>query len=540
MNKRSLKSIVISSLLAIIIIITSVQLFLIYELYQTRNGLTKLVDVYYTRVELSENILNNIQSIGTNLRDALLTYKMGNSKEYIGKVEKLRNETGEIVTKLEPLLTSPAEKDLMEKIKAARSAYIEIQNRIISLLNEGDLEVASIEMATIFPPIYQSYVKAIEDFTAFEEKEFNEDVEEIKHDISILYNTIIYSSIFYIIILIAIAYFTLKAVFKPLGGEPEEVKDILGNVAEGNLSIKIDNPTPDSVMEYTGKMIKELSDVIQRIRASADTISAAAEELNSTSLENKQSIAEQNDRANQIASAAEEMTQTISGIASNASEMSKSAENSSRLASDGKEIVFQTTKEVQSIADIVVETSTVMSQLGDKSKQIGEIANVIRDIADQTNLLALNAAIEAARAGEHGRGFAVVADEVRKLAEKTQSATSEIESMIRGIQKEVDIAVEKMEAGVSRVNHGVELSEKAIESLEHIVEDIDSLQRIILQVASAVEQMSRVSDQVAVDINSLATALNNSSLSADEVINASESLSRLSSELTSIIQKFKI
>ncbi|MEF3255256.1 MAG: MCP four helix bundle domain-containing protein, partial [Deferribacterales bacterium] len=282
MNKRSLKSIVISSLLAIIIIITSVQLFLFYELYQTRNGLTKLLDVHFTKFELSENILNNIQSIGTNLRDALLTYKMGNSKEYIGKVEKLRNEIGEIVTKLEPLLTSPAEKDLMEKIKAARSAYIEIQNRIISLLNEGDLEVASNEMANIFPPIYQSYVKAIEDFTAFEEKDFKEDVEEIKHDISILYNTIIYSSIFYIIILIAIAYFTLKAVFKPLGGEPEEVKDILGNVAEGNLSIKIDNPTPDSVMEYTGKMIKELSDVIQRIRASADTISAAAEELNST------------------------------------------------------------------------------------------------------------------------------------------------------------------------------------------------------------------------------------------------------------------
>lgn len=540
MNKGSLKRRLVLSFLVLSIIVAIVQGFAIFELLRAKKNVQELIDKHYFKVEKSGKILDKVNAIGINLRDAVLGYNMGESKEHIKEVEKLRNEIFEIIKELEPKLELSKEKELLNNVKTNREAYINVQKRIIDYLNNGQVEVATVEISTIFPPAYNAYVKAIEDFTQFQEEELHVHVVNTQKEIKILSTVIFSSVIIYVIILGFIGYSTIKSVFKPLGGEPEFVKDVLKKVSDGDLTIKIDNPAPESVVEYTSNMVKELAQVIGSVRSSADTISAASEQLHSTSIENKNSISEQNDRANQIATAAEEMTQTVSGIAMNATEMASAADHTAELAMRGKEVVNRTTKEVQSIADTVLETSKVVASLGDKSQQIGEIANVIRDIADQTNLLALNAAIEAARAGEHGRGFAVVADEVRKLAERTQSATAEIEQMIRGIQKEVNVAVEKMDAGVHKVDEGVELSQEAIASLDEIVSEVSNLQNKIMQVASSVEQMSKVSDQVAVDINTLATSLNTSNISADEVLNAADNLGRLANELLSLIKKFKV
>jgi methyl-accepting chemotaxis protein len=540
MGKKSLKKAIIFSFLVLIVISVVLQSFNMFNFFNVRSRIHEIVKYHYYKADQGNNLLNKVDYIGINLKDAILGYNIGSSKEKIENVEKLRGEIAEILNKLDSMENNQKEKELLAEIKNKRELYINLQKSIINRIINGEIEVASSEMATIFPSSYGSYVKAIEDYVNYEEGEMEKASNEAVVSVDRLVYLNIGSLIFLIIAFLVIGFITIRSVFKPLGAEPQAVKEILSKAADGDFRLKIDNPQPDSVIAYTDKMLKELSSVILSIRSSVDTISSAAEELNSTSVENKQSIAEQNDRANQIATAAEEMTQTVSGIATNASDMSNNAQHTAVLAQKGKEIVFKTTREVQSIADVVMDTSKVVAQLGEKSQQIGEIANMIRDIADQTNLLALNAAIEAARAGEHGRGFAVVADEVRKLAERTQSATAEIESTIRGIQKEVSVAVEKMENGVGGVQKGVELSEQAIESLEQIVHDIDNLQRIIMQVAASVEQMSKVSDQVAVDINTLANSLNNSSLSADEVMGASENLSRLASELQSIVSKFKV
>ena len=241
----------------------------------------------------------------------------------------------------------------------------------------------------------------------------------------------------------------------------------------------------------------------------------------------------------QIASSSSEMSQTIIDIARNASNIAASANEASSRADEGKKVVNESVKEVNEIATSVIRSAELITSLGERSKQIGEIISVIKDIADQTNLLALNAAIEAARAGEQGRGFAVVADEVRKLAERTANATSEISAMIVAIQTGVDTAVKSMDDANAKVKSGVQGVTKAGESLNKIVESVGNLQTGVQQIAAATEEMSSVSETINRDIEAVAQVAQDTSSGVGEIAESAADLKRLSSGLQKIVGQFK-
>jgi methyl-accepting chemotaxis protein len=188
----------------------------------------------------------------------------------------------------------------------------------------------------------------------------------------------------------------------------------------------------------------------------------------------------------------------------------------------------------------VGESAVFVKSLGDRSKQISEIITVINEIADQTNLLALNAAIEAARAGEQGRGFAVVADEVRKLAERTAHATAEISEMIKSIQAEVTKAVSAMENATKKVESGVEFSGQAGGALQSIVAHVDDLHAMVQQIASATNEMTATSEQISRDIESIATISKETSVGSEQTSHASGELARLSLDLQRVVGDFKL
>ncbi|HEX9078531.1 MAG TPA: methyl-accepting chemotaxis protein [Desulfuromonadaceae bacterium] len=202
-------------------------------------------------------------------------------------------------------------------------------------------------------------------------------------------------------------------------------------------------------------------------------------------------------RVEQIATAMEEMSMTVNEVARNTTNASDSAAQVSANAYEGQKVVTQAVREMQKVAEIVRDSAGIVGNLGAKSEKISEIVNVINEIADQTNLLALNAAIEAARAGEQGRGFAVVADEVRRLAERTVASTKQIRSMVGEIQGETLLAVESIEKGKSEAEVSEKLSHQVEESLANIVQSIDEIKNVISQIATASEEQAATATVIA-------------------------------------------
>lgn len=320
---------------------------------------------------------------------------------------------------------------------------------------------------------------------------------------------------------------------------------LTSKLAEGDLTLdsRLTHETKDefkTVKDALVNLVNKWQAIVLDMKSAAGNISLAAEGLNAGAQQMFKGSDEQANRSSQVASASEEMSQTILDIAKNVSNIAQSASNTAMMAKDGDDIVTKSVAKVKDIAQIVDESSSFMQSLGERSKQIGDIVNVINDIADQTNLLALNAAIEAARAGEQGRGFAVVADEVKKLAGRTASSTSEIAEMIRAIQNEVSKAVQAMENATKNVTLGVELVTQAGSALQTIVDSTNGLQSMVQQIASATDEMSATSEEISRDIEQIATVSSETCQSVGQVAQASTQLAQLSEKMEKTSAQFKL
>ncbi len=330
-------------------------------------------------------------------------------------------------------------------------------------------------------------------------------------------------------------------VLKPLVQMTTISRDIAEG--EGDLTKRVPINGRDEIAELGGwfnVFIEKLQGMIGKVAHVTDKVASASVQLSATAEQMAKGADGLTTRTAQTATAVEEMNATVGEVAQNSGKAATMAQETVQTAKTGREVVTETITGMEQLSEAVTQSATIIAALGKSSDQIGEIVRVIEDIADQTNLLALNAAIEAARAGEQGRGFAVVADEVRKLAERTTKATKEIGDMIRQIQQDTKGAVVSMEDGTRKVGDGVTLVNKTGEALAMIAERVTQTADMIRQIAVAAEEQSVATQQIAGDLEHVAKVSKESAGGATESAKASHDLSLLATELQGIVGGFKI
>ncbi|MCS4248222.1 methyl-accepting chemotaxis protein [Pseudomonas sp. BIGb0164] len=335
------------------------------------------------------------------------------------------------------------------------------------------------------------------------------------------------------------AWLLTRSITQPISQALEAAEE----VAEGNLTrpIKVDgNDEAGRLLAAMAKMQDKLRDTLQRIAGSATQLASAAEELNAVTDESARGLTQQNNEIEQAATAVNEMTSAVEEVARNAVSTSEASRNATTSAGDGRDLVQETVSAIERMSGDVQATATLIGDLANESRDIGKVLDVIRGLADQTNLLALNAAIEAARAGEAGRGFAVVADEVRALAHRTQQSTSEIERMIGSIQAGTEHAVDSMRNSTERAESTLNIAKGAGMSLDTINTAIVEINERNLVIASAAEEQAQVAREVDRNLVNIRDLSVQSATGASQTSAASSELSRLAVDLNGMVGRFRL
>ena len=318
---------------------------------------------------------------------------------------------------------------------------------------------------------------------------------------------------------------------------------LANHVAAGDLTHDIKFVRTDEVGQLLTALVNmqnNLRSLVSRLNDSSSQLAAASEELAVVTQDTNQALVQQTSEIQLVATAMNEMTATVQEVANNATSTSSSSNDAAQESTAGSTIVQETISSIQSLAGDVENAANVIHQLEADSGNIGAVLDVIKGIAEQTNLLALNAAIEAARAGEQGRGFAVVADEVRTLASRTQSSTTEIEEIIDTLQKGTHSAVEVMESGQALAQDSVEKAVKAGAALKNITNAVNNISDMNTQIATAAEEQTSVADEINRNIINISDATDRTNRGATETSAASEELARMATNLQDMISQFKV
>jgi methyl-accepting chemotaxis protein len=316
----------------------------------------------------------------------------------------------------------------------------------------------------------------------------------------------------------------------------------VSKIAAGDLTVKVDSGTKDElngIADSLNSMVEHLHGIVGRLGEHSTLLASASTELSATTEQSKKGALDQQSQTEQISTAMSQMSTTILDVASNAELLSADAHKADSEATTGGEVIRQTISSIENLAAEVGNSTSVVHELEKNSNDIGSVLDVIRSIADQTNLLALNAAIEAARAGEHGRGFAVVADEVRTLAGRTQESTAQIQSMVESLQGHTQQAVDVMESNKQHAERMAEQTVEASLSIDRIVNTVGHIMDMSTQVASASEEQSMVAKEIDHNVMNVSDVAHSSVAASGEIAIASEELARLATALQGEVAHFK-
>lgn len=535
-NTRSKLIMCFAVLMVVILIPGAVNLYQLMSMKESiqmiyKDRLVPLIDLGEISYELSNLRIGALQIVGEpdeSKRRAIFE----RAKNSIVKIERL-------IEKISRTSLVPEEKKALDELIVAWNSYNISRQNTYNLAIEGKLEEARQNAQTDAAVKFKSVAEKIQRLIQIQDEVTKSVYEEASKSYVSSRNIIIGLGTFAVVIASVFVLVLTKLIANPLA----DFTNIANRIANGELDVTIESRGRDEIGQLSGamkKMLENLKEIIGGIKSSADNLASPSQQLSASSEQMSKGIAQQVSKASQIATSSTEMSQSIVDIAKNASDMASFATEAVRVAREGEREVSKSIEEVNAIASVVNESSGLIVSLGSRSRQISEIVTVIKDIADQTNLLALNAAIEAARAGEQGRGFAVVADEVRKLAERTIKATLEISETIKAVQVDSDETKRSVENSFNEVTKAVECIKQVGESLNQIVDSIERASDQTTRIATAVEEQSVASEEVAKNVEEAAVIARNIENMAEDIRVAMKNLVGMARELNKQVEGFSV
>lgn len=509
------------------------------EMSDMRDKAREVEQIWMPSIELVAEFGQDIMRIRTFTLRMLLEDNLADRQQLEGRIVALIAEMKASESEFASLMADADKRRAFDGYLAQREEFMAVQKQVAVLSLANDVAQGIILVDTRLSPLGDAMVSALKDL----ESTLKDGAEQAGAEASASYASAQMTVVIFIVVAalltVLLAWILTRSIVLPIR-QAVEVTEV---VAAGDLTRTFSvtgKDEPARLLRALSGMQTQLRETIQGIGNSSTQLASAAEELNAVTEDATRGLQRQNDEIQQAATAVNEMSTAVDEVASNAVSTSEQSRATSATAEEGQQQVARTVTSIDKLTSTIESTSSEVQELADKAQNISRVLDVIRAIAEQTNLLALNAAIEAARAGEQGRGFAVVADEVRALAHRTQQSTTEIEDMIGTMQQGTEKSVEAMNISRTMANATLEQANAAGEALKQITAAIAQINERNMVIASAAEEQAQVSREVDRNLVNIRDLSTQSAAGAEQTSSSSRELSRLAVQMNELVNRFRV